>query len=232
MSTTQNVVTVVRVEGAETWLRVECVGDHFGYPFSDVYAFALLCEAFQGRTYGKPVGENDRDAEYVEVDGPLLPAIKKAFNEVRADQNPPPKNGDSDRAWYDALDNLMSGEPHFKGAAAFAARFVQARGYRDFVGIAMPPKLKPGADGLVRPAAWWDNDEERKRVGQALQQEYQRARSERPDMSIGAVLVVEATEPAWLAHLRVGMNWDSNAYDSHSAWIPFHELGKGSDQLW
>src|SRR5262245_24367513 len=154
MSTAQNVITVVRVEVREAWLRVECVGDHVGYPCSDVLALALLCEAFQGRTYGRPIGPNEAGADYVEVQGPLLAAIKSAFYEVHAAQNPPPKNGNPDRTWHDALDNLMSGAEHFPDPARFAARFVHAVGYRDFLGIAMPPKLKPGPGGLVRPAAW------------------------------------------------------------------------------
>lgn len=205
MSTPLNMALCVHRDARTAWIRIACEQDSFSYDFSDVYALGLVYEPFFTRpTKGKAK---------VKPEGALEEALAAALEDVKPDT----------RATYERLDDLARGGGHFRDAAGFAARFVRARGYRDFVGPRLPARFEPGADGLYRPTTWWTSDEERFDERERMDQEYQDLLDEGSrdgEPPVSATLVLEATDAAWFEHLEAGLAWNSYAYDAEADALP------------
>jgi hypothetical protein len=199
-------MTCVRVEDRTCWIRIEPL-QALTLPYSDTFALATLLEPFGGLVNlgARVLWERD-------IAGPLRPAIE----------------ADSGGHYVDAMLRLCD-EP--RGMAAFAARYVSFRGYRDVAGFTLPAALRPNADGLYVATPWWKDEPERNAAHALLSEElsawytqdYAHEEEGGPPPTLTqpqATMVMEVTRPEWLGHLRAGMAWDGYAFDDQAPSLP------------
>ena len=206
MSSPLSAMSCLRVERRTCWIRIEPM-QALTLPYSDAFALATLLEVFGGlvRLGSRMLWEWD-------IVGPLAPALEAETGLKRTE-------------FCSALcDSPGSME-------ALVARYVSFRGYRDVAGFTVPAALQPDASGLYVANRWWASDDERHtahaRLSEELEawyaQHYAHAEEGGPPPTLtqpAITMVLEATRPEWLAHMRPGMEWDGYEFDDKAPAFP------------
>jgi hypothetical protein len=206
MSSPLSAMTCLRVDGRTCWIRIEPM-QALTLPYSDAFALETLLEV-----YGGVVRLGEQMLWSWDIVGPLAPALEGETGLSRLE--------------------VMSALADNPGAMeALVARYVSFRGYRDVAGFTVPAAFRPDADGLYVPKHWWTTDRERDEAHALLSEELEAwyvqhyAHEEEggppPTLTEPAItMVIEATRPEWLAHMRPGMGWDGYSFDSAAPAFP------------
>lgn len=206
MSSPLSAMTCRRVDGRTCWIRIE-PQQALTLPYSDSFALATLLEVYGGLVQLGSRMLWDRD-----ISGPLAPALEAATGLKPVD--------------FMCLLCDSPGE-----LEALVARYVSFRGYRDVAGFTVPAAFRPDADGLFVATRWWASDDERDDAQSRLSaeldawyaQDYAHRYEGGPPATLtepAITMVIEATRPEWLAHMRPGMGWDGYAFDDVAPRFP------------
>jgi hypothetical protein len=206
MSSPLSGMTCLRVEDRTCWIRIE-PDQALTLPYSDTFALATLLEVFVGLVNFGAQTLWERD-----INGPLRGAIE----------------AETGLPYKDTISRLCD-DP--RATAPLAARYVSFRGYRDVTGFTVPVALHPDASGLYVATRWWTDERERQEAHGLVsaelaawaEQDYAHRQEGGPPPSLtqpAATMVIEATSPDWLAHLRPGMVWDGYCFADEAPAFP------------
>ena len=207
MSSALSLMNCLRVDDRTCWLRIEPL-QALTLPYSEAFALATLLEVYGGnvRLGGQVLWARD-------IAGPLKAAVE-------ADAGRPYVDVMTEQLWSKAA-----------AAAPLVARYVASSGYRDIAGFTVPAGLRPNAAGLYAGQRWWTSEAERNaargRVSEELEawsyQSYAHEEEGGPPPNLTrpvATLVIEATRPEWLQHMRPGMTWAGYSFDDDAPSFP------------
>ena len=206
MSSPLSTMTCLGVEDRRCRIRIEPM-QALTLPYSDAFALATLLEVYGGLV---TLGTETLWAH--QIAGPLAAALEAETRLTRVE-----------------LLEVLCANPG--GMEALVARYVSFRGYRDVAGFTIPAALRPDADGLYVATHWWTSDGEREVAHRIVADEleawyaqfYAHEEEGGPPPRVvqpAITLVIEATRPEWLAHLRPGMGWDGYCFDDQAPAFP------------